>query len=278
MLLVKAGEVVMINFLKFKNKKDNKNSKKTKNNKGNFQLPSSSAEKDNERTTILDINNFQVIESYKQLRTNVMFAMSAKDVSVVEFSSSFPGEGKSITSANMAIAMAQTGAKVLLIDCDLRKSVQHKVFKLDNKVGLSSILGKMASLEDVVHKNVAENLDLIAGGPVPPNPSELIASKNMEVFIDKVKEVYDYVIIDTPPINIVSDALELSQYTGGLVLVTRQGVTTYDDVRSALQSAKFLNVNILGLVINGIKEEKFKSYGKYGKYKKYGKYSSYGYK
>ena len=173
----------MFNFLKSKINKA-----------GNIQRPFKSSENQEERTTILGIKNFQVIESYKQLRTNVMFAMSAKDVNVVEFSSSFPGEGKSITSANMAIAMAQTGAKVLLIDCDLRKSVQHKVFKVSNKVGLSSILGKMATLEDVVHKNVAENLDLITGGPVPPNPSELIASKHMEEFIGKVKEVYDYVI------------------------------------------------------------------------------------
>lgn len=257
----------MLNFLKSKiNKKSN--------GKSNLKI----GENDGDRTTILGIKNFQVIESYKQLRTNVMFAMSAKDVNVLEFSSSFPGEGKSITSANMAIAMAQTGAKVLLIDCDLRKSVQHKIFKTNNKIGLSSVLGRMASLEDVVHKNVAENLDLITGGPVPPNPSELIASKHMEEFIGRVKEIYDYVIIDTPPINIVSDALELSQYTCGLVLVTRQGITTYDDVRSALQSAKFLDVNILGLIINGVKEEKFKSYGKYGKYKKYGKYGNYSYK
>ena len=262
---MKVRGLTMFNFLKSKINKT-----------GNTQRSFKSYENQEERTTILGIKNFQVIESYKQIRTNVMFAMSAKDVNVVEFSSSFPGEGKSITSANMAIAMAQTGAKVLLIDCDLRKSVQHKVFKVSNKVGLSSILGKMATLEDVVHKSVAENLDLITGGPVPPNPSELIASKHMEEFIGKVKEVYDYVIIDTPPINIVSDALELSQYTGGLVLVTRQGITTYDDVKSSLQSAKFLNVNILGLIINGVKEEKFKSYGKYGKYGKYKKYSKYG--
>ena len=256
----------MFNFLKSKINKT-----------GNTQRSFKSYENQEERTTILGIKNFQVIESYKQLRTNVMFAMSAKDVNVVEFSSSFPGEGKSITSANMAIAMAQTGAKVLLIDCDLRKSVQHKVFKVSNKVGLSSILGKMATLEDVVHKSVAENLDLITGGPVPPNPSELIASKHMEEFIGKVKEVYDYVIIDCmPSLGMVTLNLELSQYTGGLVLVTRQGITTYDDVKSSLQSAKFLNVNILGLIINGVKEEKFRSYGKYGKYGKYKKYSKYG--
>ena len=113
----------------------------------------------------------------KQLRTNIVFAMSVRNTSVIEISSSYPGEGKSITSANVAIAMAQTGAKVLLIDCDLRKSVQHKIFKVENKLGLSSILGKMATFEDCVHKKVTKNLDLISSGPIPPNPSELIASQ-----------------------------------------------------------------------------------------------------
>ena len=101
----------------------------------------------------------------------------------------------------------------------------------------------------------------------------------MQNFINEVKEIYDYVIIDTPPINVVSDALELSQYTGGLVLVTRQGVTTYDDIRHTINSAKFLNVDILGMVVNGIKEDKFNNYGKYRyKYKYKYKYSGYEYK
>lgn len=227
----------------------------------------------NDRTTIMNVKDFQVVESYKQLRTNIVFAMSVRNTSVIEISSSYPGEGKSITSANVAIAMAQTGAKVLLIDCDLRKSVQHKIFKVENKLGLSSILGKMVTFEDCVHKKVTKNLDLISSGPIPPNPSELIASQNMKNFIEEVQKNYDYVIVDTPPIGVVSDALELSQYTGGLVIVTRQGVTTYEDVKRTLSSAKFLNVNILGLVVNGIEDSKFNGYGKYNKYKKYGKYS-----
>lgn len=232
-----------------------------------------------ERATIMEVDNFQVVESYKQLRTNIMFAMSVKDTTIVELSSSYPGEGKSITSANVSIAMAQTGAKVLLIDCDLRKSVQHKIFKVKNKVGLSSVLGKMATYSEAVNRDVVKNLDLITSGPVPPNPSELIASKAMQNFINEVKEIYDYVIIDTPPINVVSDALELSQYTEGLVLVTRQGVTTYDDIRHTINSAKFLNVDILGMVVNGIKEDKFNNYGKYRyKYKYKYKYSGYEYK
>ena len=135
----------------------------------------------------------------------------------------------------------------------------------------------MATFEDCVHKEVTKNLDLISSGPIPPNPSELIASQNMKNFIEEVQKIYDYVIVDTPPIGVVSDALELSQYTGGLVIVTRQGVTTYEDVKRTLGSAKFLNVNILGLVVNGMEDSKFNGYGKYNKYKKYGKYGKYSY-
>ena len=228
----------------------------------------------NDRTTIMNVKDFQVVESYKQLRTNIVFAMSVRNTSVIEISSSYPGEGKSITSANVAIAMAQTGAKVLLIDCDLRKSVQHKIFKVENISREGAFENVSFSLEKgCVHKKVTKNLDLISSGPIPPNPSELIASQNMKNFIEEVQKNYDYVIVDTPPIGVVSDALELSQYTGGLVIVTRQGVTTYEDVKRTLSSAKFLNVNILGLVVNGIEDSKFNGYGKYNKYKKYGKYS-----
>lgn len=253
----------MLNFNFFKNK-----GKQTKSTEA-------------KRETILKVKNFQLVESYKQLRTNIMFAMSVNDTHIVEFSSSFPGEGKSITSANIAIAMAQTGARVLLIDCDLRKPVQHKVFGVDNKKGVSSVLGKMASMDDVLHKNITSNLDLISSGPMPPNPSELIASKNMELFMNEVAGKYDYVIVDTPPINVVTDALELSRYTGGIVLVTRQGVTSYEDVKRTLHSAKLIEIPVLGLVINGVRESKFNSYGKYGHKYKYGykyKYSDYEYK
>lgn len=261
----------MINFFE-KIAKFRINRKSDRFNRTSGQKPFLSTEDDSERRTILGMSNFQVIESYKQLRTNIMFAMSVKDINVVELSSSFPGEGKSATSANVAIAMAQTGVKVLLVDCDLRKSTQHRIFSVENKLGLSSVLGKMSSFEDVVHRGVIENLDLITSGPLPPNPSELIASNHMKNFMEKVKDEYDYVIVDTPPINIVSDALELSKYTGGLVLITRQGTTTYDDIRASLNSAKFLDVNILGLVINDIKDNKFNSYTKYGKYGRYEKY------
>lgn len=260
MWYLKVGIGIMFDFLK----KFNKN--KEKNNFGEA------------RATILDIKNFRVVESYKQLRTNIMFAMSAKDTHVVSLSSSFPGEGKSVTSANIAIATAQTGARVVLIDCDLRRPVQNKIFSLENKKGLSSVLGRMEKIDDVINKNVVDNMDVITSGPMPPNPSELIVSKNMEEFIKEVDKRYDYVIIDTPPINVVTDALELSKYTGGLVIVTRQGITTYEDVKRTLHSAKLIEVPILGFVVNGIKESKFNGYGYKHRYGYKYKYSDYEYK
>ena len=231
-----------------------------------------------ERVTIQNINNFAVTEGYKQLRTNLMFLMGANDSNIIEFSSSFAGEGKSVTSANSAIAIAQASQNVLLIDCDLRKPVQHKVFGLKNEMGLSTILGKMSTFENTVNKKAVPNLDVITSGPIPPNPSELFASEKMKKFLETVSQQYDYVVLDTPPINLVTDALELSKYSGGLVLVVRHGVTTYDDIKRSLGAANFVDVNVLGVVLNGVQDAKLaykKGYKKYG-YGKYG-YSRYGY-
>ena len=204
----------------------------------------------------MNVKDFQVVESYKQLRTNIVFAMSVRNTSVIEISSSYPGEGKSITSANVAIAMAQTGAKVLLIDCDLRKSVQHKIFKVENKLGLSSILGKMATFEDCVHKKVTKNLDLISSGPIPPNPSELIASQNMKNFIEEVQKNYDYVIVDTPPVSVVTDAAVLSRVSDGVLLVVRPGVTTIQGAQLSKKNLEAVDAHILGVVMNGYNAKK----------------------
>lgn len=167
---------------------------------------------------------FFIVESYKSIRTNVTFSLSTFDRKIFAVSSSNPGEGKSTTSANIAIAMAQSGSKVLLIDADMRKSVQHKIFGIKNKKGLSSAVSKISSLEDCIQKNVMENLDVMTAGPIPPNPSELLASEQMTAILNELSEKYTVIIIDTPPVNVVTDAMELAKNISGIIMVVRYAV------------------------------------------------------
>ncbi len=212
---------------------------------------------------------FSVTEAYNMLRTNLNFTLSTHENNVFVISSPLSGDGKSTTAANIAITIAQTKAKILLIDCDLRRPNQHRLFNIKNEKGLSSVLtGENFDL--TVNKNVYENLDVLTSGPIPPNPSELLDSNNMNKFLEQVKENYDYVILDTSPINVVTDALLLSKSSAGIMLVVRQGISTYDEIERAIESINFVDGTILGVVINSVEDGNTK-YGKYGKYgRKYG--------
>jgi len=221
---------------------------------------------------------FFIVESYKSIRTNVTFSLSTFDKKIFAVSSSNPGEGKSTTSANIAIAMAQSGSKVLLIDADMRKSVQHKIFGIKNKKGLSSAVSKMSSLEDCIQKNVMENLDVLTAGPIPPNPSELLGSEQMTVILNELSEKYAVIIIDTPPVNVVTDAMELAKNISGIIMVVRYAVTTDEDVAAAYKKIEFAQMNLLGFIVNSIKHKHHGGY--YSKYKYSGKYyykKGYGY-
>ena len=222
---------------------------------------------------------FSVVESYKSIRTNVNFALSPFEKKVFTISSTSPAEGKSTTSANIAIALAQGGSKVLLIDGDLRKSVQHKIFGVRNRKGLSTAIGKMADLDECIAKDVMENLDIMPAGPIPPNPSELLASDNMTSILEKLSERYSVVIIDTPPVNVVTDSMELAKNVSGTIMVVRYGDTTTDDIDEAMKKIEFSNMNMLGFILNGVKvKHKGKYYSKYKyKYYKYDKGYGYGY-
>jgi len=221
--------------------------------------------------TILDNNiPFYFVEAFKLIRTNIMFSMSTTNNNILAICSSGAGEGKSVVSTNIAISLAQTGKKILIVDCDLRKPVQHKMFKLKNKVGISQYIGKMATLDDIIQHDVVENLDVITSGIIPPNPSEMLASENMKLFLKEVSKLYDYVILDTPPVTVVSDVIGLSNEVAGLVFVVRYQHTNHNDVSKAIESFKVANMNILGFVLNG--DNSMYGYGKYSKYGKYGKY------
>lgn len=214
-------------------------------------------------TILADNVQFSVTEAYNMLRTNLHFTLSTKESNAFVISSPLSGDGKSTTAANIAITLAQTKARVLLVDCDLRRPVQHKMFNLNNKKGLSSVLTGQ-NFWDNVHKGVYQTLDVLTSGAMPPNPSELLGSKNMEKFVESVKDLYDYVILDTSPINVVTDAMLLSKITTGIMLVVRQDVSTYDEIDRAIESINFVEGNILGVVINSVEENNSKFGRKYG--------------
>ncbi len=211
--------------------------------------------------TLLDKDiPFNVVESYKSIRTNVTFSLSTLDKKIFAVSSANPGEGKSTTSANIAIAFAQSGNKVILIDADMRKSVQHKIFKLKNKKGLSTAISKMNRVDECIQKSSVENLDVMTAGPIPPNPSELLASKNMDELLENLNTKYDVIIIDTSPINIVTDAMELAKNISGMVMVVHYGRTTNDDIEAAVKKTEFANMNLLGFILNSVKEKQRSRY------------------
>ena len=217
---------------------------------------------------------FHIIESYKSIRTNLSFALSTVEKKTFAVSSANPGEGKSTTSANIAIAIAQSGSHVLLIDADMRKSVQHKIFELVNKKGLSTAVSKMHTPDECIQKNVMENLDVMTAGPIPPNPSELLASEMMEQMLNELSEKYDAILIDTPPVNVVTDAMELAKSVSGIVLVVRYGRTTDEDVDNVFKRVELANMNLLGFILNGVKSKHAGYYSKYGKGKYYGYYGA----
>lgn len=192
-----------------------------------------------------------VAEAYRILRTNIEFSSTDRKIKVILVTSSGPAEGKSTTAANTAIAMADANRRVLLIDCDLRKPAIHRMFGLVNIKGLTNILVEGIEYSDITNVTEVENLEIITSGPKPPNPAELLGSRRMKEFLDRVREDYDVVIIDAPPVLPVTDAAVLSQYVDGVILVAGYGVTTFEAAAQAKASLQKVNARILGVVLNG---------------------------
>ena len=214
---------------------------------------------------------FTVAESYKTMRTNAVFALSPFNDKVFAVTSVNAAEGKSMTVANLAISFALTESKVLLIDADMRKPTQHKLFQVKNEKGLSSAISKMNRLEECIHQGVRKNLDLMPSGAIPPNPSELLDSGQFETIIDKLKSEYDYIIIDTPPVNVVSDVLVMAKSISGVMFVAKHGSTTYENIEEAMKKLRLAEIKMLGFILNNIV---MSSGGKYYNSYKY----KYGYK
>lgn len=204
-----------------------------------------------------------ISESYRAIRTNLQFAGAGKQMKYIAFTSSVPGEGKSTTISNIALTMAQDGKKVLLIDNDLRKPRQHKIWGLLNK-GLTNMIAMGAPFDEVVQKDVFPNLDVLTSGPIPPNPSELLGSSKMNTILKEIGEPYDYVLLDLPPILAVTDAAIVGNMADGVVLVVRSGLTVPEEAKESKKRLEAGHANILGVVLNGVPTEK-KGYG-YGYY------------
>ena len=202
-----------------------------------------------------------------------MFALAPQEHKIVAVTSPNAADGKSLTAANIAMAMAMMNKKVLFIDADLRKPVQHQRLKLENKVGLSEVLGHMTTWQVARHLAPLPNMDVLTAGTCPPTPSDLLASPAMKKLLEEAEQQYDYIIIDTPPVNVVSDALGLSDCIGGILMVARYYVTTTKELETALQAISVTGATVLGLVLT---EVDFKQGGYYKKYYKKGSYYTYG--
>lgn len=212
---------------------------------------------------------FAVVEAYKTIRSNLLFLLSQNENKAITISSSLKGEGKSTTSVNIAIALSQLNSKVMLIDCDLRKATIHKKLKIKNDVGVTSVLANFCSLEEAITE-INPYLSVLTSGPIPPNAAELLSSKRMDKLLEKLNQEYDYIIIDTPPINVVSDALVVAAKTNGIIMVVKDNYIDRTDFEKALSSIEFAGVRVLGAVLNSAAHTRSKSY----RYKYVYKYSN----
>ena len=200
-------------------------------------------------------------EAYRELKSNIQYSSFDKKYKTIVITSPMPAEGKSITAGNLALALSQGEKRVLLLDCDLRRPSLHKKFNVSNANGLSDLLTENMKIEDV-QKEYTKNLTIITGGRVPPNPSEMLESNKMTEFLEEMKKRFDYIIIDTPPIKVVTDARILSTKADGVVLVVKSKCTKRNDIMQAVESINKVNGKIIGTVLNG-KKEKAKNYNYY---------------
>lgn len=207
-----------------------------------------------------------ISESFRTLRTNIQFSSLDKNIQTILVTSAGPGEGKSTVSSNLAVIMAEAGKKTLIIDCDLRKPRVHKIFRLSSRIGLSNILIGEIGIEDAVQKTSINNLSVLTSGTIPPNPAELMGSAKMKSLIKELRGMYDCIILDTPPVVVVTDAQLLSTSADGCLLVVSSGKAERDASIKSKQLLEKVNAKILGVVLNRVNTKSRKYYGYYYHY------------
>ncbi|MCM3652942.1 CpsD/CapB family tyrosine-protein kinase [Metabacillus litoralis] len=205
-----------------------------------------------------------IAEQFRTVRTNIQFTSVDEELQTMIVTSSGPAEGKSTVTANLAVVFAQQGKRVLLIDADLRKPTAHYTFRTENHVGLSNVLTRQATLEEAVKPTDQDNLWVMTSGPIPPNPSELLGSRGMNALLELAKNEYDVIILDSPPVLVVTDAQVLANLADGVVLVVSSGKTEIESAKKAKELLESAKAKILGVVLNNKKIEDSQYYYYYG--------------
>lgn len=203
-----------------------------------------------------------VSEAYRTIRTNLRFAGADKPLKFIGVTSSIPSEGKSTTISNLAVVMAMDGKKVLLIDCDMRKPMIHRIFELPNR-GVTNCIATGVSVESVIRKEVSPNLDILTSGPVPPNPSEMIGSEKMTSLLKQAGESYDYVLIDLPPVLPVTDAAVMSAKIDGMILVIGSGDVTPEEGKRTKEQLEQAGAHMIGVILNKVPVQHNRGYNYY---------------
>ena len=208
---------------------------------------------------------FAVKEAYNAIRTNLLFTQQGEKCPIFVVTSPTANNGKTINSINLAVSFAQMGKRTLLIDADMRNPTIHRMFSISVKNGLSEIL---AGLTDniSVSKTDVKNLSVLTAGKIPPNPAELLSSARMDKLLEFVKEHYDCVFIDTPPINLVTDSTIFAQKVTGYIVIVKTDTTNTHDVKTTVTNIEQIDGNILGFILNDVNSEKKKYYSYYRKY------------
>ena len=217
---------------------------------------------------LCDELSFAAAEAYKLLRTNLLFALPEQECRIIGVTSSIRGEGKSTTSVNLAYTLAQTGKRVLLIDGDMRLPTIAQKLEMSATPGLSNLLAGLSAERNCLRKSkYFDNWYILPAGDIPPNPSELLGSERMHALLERYKDVFDYILLDLPPVNIVVDALVITKWTDGVIVVVRQNYTDRRALDACMYQVEKLGAKMLGFVMTDSNAggSSYKSYGKYGK-------------
>ncbi|MBP5662531.1 MAG: CpsD/CapB family tyrosine-protein kinase [Clostridia bacterium] len=209
-------------------------------------------------------SNFYTVEAYKLARTNIALSVIKQGCKRVMFTSAVANEGKTTTTCNVAAAFSkQMNNRVLLMDCDLRKPSVAKFFRLKNTPGITNYLSGMCGLEDIIQVVPGTNLSVVCAGLIPPNPSELLESQSFSDMLDILSERFDYILIDTTPVNVVVDALPLAKKVDGVAVITFAERSNYVELDKAIESLKRFDAKIIGFIMNGgkIRQHRYRYQG-----------------